>query len=61
VGLLDWLRTDGQAQLVATHDPRLIAVCDRVVALDQGRAIFDGSAAAFLADPPFRPAEPWRR
>jgi len=60
VAQLDRLRTGGQAQLLATHDPRLIPACDRVVALDRGRAIFDGTAAEFLAHPPFRPAGPWR-
>jgi energy-coupling factor transport system ATP-binding protein len=60
VDLLDRLRTAGQAQLMATHDPRLIPACDRVVGLDAGRVVFDGPSAVFLADPPYRPAEPWR-
>ena len=51
---------DGQAQVLATHDPRLLPRCDRVVALDRGRVVFDGSSAAFLADPPYRPSAPWR-
>ena len=56
---LDDLRADGQAQLLATHDPRLLAFCDRVLALDQGRVVFDGTAECFLADPPYSPAAPW--
>jgi energy-coupling factor transporter ATP-binding protein EcfA2 len=60
LALLDEGRTAGQAQILATHDPRLLPACDRVVALDRGRVVFDGSPAAFLAAPPFEPAEPWR-
>ncbi len=60
VTLLDELRVEGQAQLMATHDPRLVPACDRVVALDAGRVVFDGPPSAFLADPPYRPAAPWR-
>jgi energy-coupling factor transporter ATP-binding protein EcfA2 len=60
IGLLDRLRSDGRAQLMATHDPRLLPACDRVVALDAGRIVFEGTPAAFLADPPYRPADPWR-
>ena len=58
--LLDEGRSAGQAQLMATHDPRLLPGCDRVVALRDGRVIFDGSAADFLASPPYEPPEPWR-
>ena len=58
--LLDELRATGQAQLLATHDPRLLPHCDRVVALDRGRVVFDGSPGRFLAEPPYSPAEPWR-
>jgi energy-coupling factor transport system ATP-binding protein len=58
--LLDELRATGQAQLLATHDPRLLPHCDRVVALDRGRVVFDGSPERFLAEPPYSPAEPWR-
>lgn len=57
---LDGLRSHGQAQILATHDPRLLPACDRVVALDGGRVIFDGSPDAFLAAPPYEPAEPWQ-
>ncbi len=60
VDLLDRLRLDGQAQVMATHDPRLIPGCDRVIALDQGRVVLDGSPVAFLADPPYSPPGPWR-
>ena len=58
--LLDELRATGQAQLLATHDPRLLPRCDRVVALDRGRVVFDGTPEVFLADPPYSPADPWR-
>ena len=60
VDLLDHLRLDGQAQVLATHDPRLVPGCDRVIALDRGRVVFDGAPAAFLADPPYSPPGPWR-
>ena len=59
-GLLEEGRVGGQAQLLATHDPRLLPGCDRVVALDAGRVVFDGPPAEFLARPPYQPAEPWR-
>ena len=36
---------------MATHDPRLLPGCDRVVALRDGRVIFDGPAADFLVRP----------
>ncbi|MGD0247469.1 MAG: ATP-binding cassette domain-containing protein [Candidatus Limnocylindrales bacterium] len=58
--LLDDLRATGQAQLLATHDPRLLPGCDRVLALDRGRIVFDGPPGEFLANPPYSPAEPWR-
>ncbi len=60
ISLLNELRATGQAQLLATHDPRLLPACDRVVALDRGRIVFDGRPAQFLADPPYALAEPWR-
>jgi energy-coupling factor transporter ATP-binding protein EcfA2 len=60
MGLLDDLRATGQAQLLATHDPRLLPGCDRVLALDRGRIVFDGPPGEFLANPPYSPAEPWR-
>ncbi len=60
LGLLDGLRADGQAQLLATHDPRLLPGCDRVLALEAGRLVFDGLPVAFLADPPYHPRAPWQ-
>ena len=60
VAMLDELRAEGQAQVVATHDPRLLPACHRVIALDIGRIAFDGSVAAFLAAPPYDPRDPWR-
>jgi energy-coupling factor transporter ATP-binding protein EcfA2 len=60
IRLLDELRETGQAQLLATHDPRLLPACDRVVALDRGRIVFDGEPARFLAEPPYSPPGPWR-
>jgi energy-coupling factor transporter ATP-binding protein EcfA2 len=60
LALLDDRRADGQAQILATHDPRLLPACERVVALDHGRVVFDGRPDAFLAAPPYKPAEPWR-
>jgi energy-coupling factor transport system ATP-binding protein len=58
--LLDDLRRAGQAQILATHDPRLLPACDRVLALDAGRTVFDGEVAEFQAAPPYTPAAPWR-
>ncbi|MFI5261275.1 MAG: ABC transporter ATP-binding protein [Candidatus Limnocylindrales bacterium] len=58
--LLDVGRDGGQAQVLATHDPRLLPGCDRVVALAAGRVVFDGPAVAFLRAPPYEPAAPWR-
>jgi energy-coupling factor transport system ATP-binding protein len=60
MSLLDEQRSTGQAQVLATHDPRLLPRCDRVLALDHGRIVFDGTPEAFLADPPYSPAAPWR-
>ncbi len=60
LALLDGGRAAGQGQILATHDPRLLPACDRVVALDGGHVVFDGSVDAFLAAPPYEPAEPWR-
>ncbi len=60
VALLEEGRSAGQAQVLATHDPRMLPACDRVLALDGGHVVFDGASATFLADPPFRPAAPWR-
>jgi len=60
MGLLDELKATGQVQLLATHDPRLLPSCDRVVAMDCGHVIFDGSPDEFLAAPPYSPPDPWR-
>ncbi len=60
IELLDVHRSSGGAQLLATHDPRLVSRCDRVIALHAGAVRSDGPAAAFLADPPLRPQAPWR-
>jgi energy-coupling factor transport system ATP-binding protein len=60
LALLDDRRDLLQAQVVATHDPRLLPACDRVVALDRGRVVFDGRPEAFLAAPPYEPPGPWR-
>ena len=60
VEMLDELKATGQAQLLATHDPRLLPDCDRVVAMDHGRIVFDGSPDEFLAAPPYSPPDPWR-
>jgi ABC-type lipoprotein export system ATPase subunit len=60
MALLDEGRDAGQAQVLATHDPRLLPACDRVLALDHGRVVFTGSSADFLAQPPFDPPDPWR-
>jgi ABC-type multidrug transport system ATPase subunit len=61
ISLLDELRAIGQAQLLATHDPRLLPACDRVIALAKGRLAFEGPVGAFLEAPPYWPAEPWQR
>jgi energy-coupling factor transport system ATP-binding protein len=60
IALLDEGREHGQAQVLATHDPRLVPSCDRVIALDAGRVVFNGTAEAFLAAPPYRPPDPWQ-
>ncbi len=60
ITLLDEARRGGGAQVVATHDPRLLPSCDRVVGLDAGRLVFDGPVAGFIAAPPYEPADPWR-
>jgi ATP-binding cassette subfamily B protein len=38
----------GRTTLVVTHDPRLAARCDRIVFLEAGRIVEDGSPAALL-------------
>jgi len=45
------LRDDGLGIVVATHDVGLVVdVADRVVALAEGRVLFDGPARAFITD-----------
>ncbi len=60
VRLIDAARRRGGAQVLATHDPRLLPSCDRVVGLEAGRVVFDGTVAAFLEAPPYEPPGPWR-
>jgi len=50
VAALDRLHARGVATWIASHDPHFVsATCDRVLVLDAGRVVFDGS-----------PAEVWR-
>jgi len=58
--LLDEGLAAGQAQFLATHDPRLLPACDRILALDGGRCVFDGGVDEFMEAPPFEPPGPWR-
>jgi putative ABC transport system ATP-binding protein len=47
--VIDLLRTahgDGQTIILVTHDPRVAAVADRVVALRDGRVVDDIGLAA---------------
>jgi energy-coupling factor transport system ATP-binding protein len=60
VAVLDEARDAAGAQVLATHDPRLLPTCDRVVALDAGRVLYDGPVDGFLASPPYAPPGPWR-
>jgi branched-chain amino acid transport system ATP-binding protein len=51
-GLLDGIRRDGTTILLIEHDMKLVmAVCDRVLVLDYGKKIAEGSAAEVQADP----------
>lgn len=43
--LLDEVRTDGAATVVATHDPAYVDRVDRSVALRDGEVVFDGQAS----------------
>ncbi len=48
---LEWLRTQGVAIMLATHDVELVAQCaTRVVMLGNGRVIADGCPRAVLTD-----------
>ncbi|HEX8012229.1 MAG TPA: ABC transporter ATP-binding protein [Casimicrobiaceae bacterium] len=50
--LLDDIRRDGSTILLIEHDMRLVmSVCDRVLVLDYGRKIAEGTAAAVQNDP----------
>ena len=42
--LLDEVRTDGAATVVATHDPAYVDRVDRSIALRDGEVVFDGTA-----------------
>jgi branched-chain amino acid transport system ATP-binding protein len=51
-GLLEDIRRDGTAILLIEHDMKLVmSVCDRVLVLDYGRKIAEGTAAAVQNDP----------
>ena len=46
LGILDELRDDGVAVVVATHDPSFVERADRCVALRDGEVVHDGPATA---------------
>ncbi|MBP0444841.1 ATP-binding cassette domain-containing protein [Roseomonas sp. SSH11] len=46
--LRDLARSRGTAILLVTHDPRILDVADRIVAMEDGRVVGDGSAQAVL-------------
>jgi branched-chain amino acid transport system ATP-binding protein len=51
-GLLEDIRRDGTTILLIEHDMKLVmSVCDRVLVLDYGRKIAEGSAADVQNDP----------
>ena len=51
-GLLDDIRHDGTTILLIEHDMKLVmSICDRVLVLDYGRKIAEGSAAEVQSDP----------
>ena len=51
-GLLEDIRRDGTTILLIEHDMKLVmSVCDRVLVLDYGRKIAEGSAAEVQNDP----------
>ena len=51
-GLLEDIRRDGITILLIEHDMKLVmSVCDRVLVLDYGRKIAEGSAAEVQKDP----------
>jgi len=50
--LIDILRSRDEAMLLATHDLDMVAeLCQRVVVLDQGRAVVDDACSDVLNDP----------
>jgi branched-chain amino acid transport system ATP-binding protein len=51
-GLLDDIRRDGTTILLIEHDMKLVmSVCDRVLVLDYGKKIAEGSAQDVQNDP----------
>jgi branched-chain amino acid transport system ATP-binding protein len=51
-GLLDEIRRDGTTILLIEHDMKLVmSICDRVLVLDYGKKIAEGSAAEVQQDP----------
>jgi branched-chain amino acid transport system ATP-binding protein len=51
-GLLEGIRRDGTTILLIEHDMKLVmAVCDRVLVLDYGKKIAEGTAAEVQKDP----------
>ena len=51
-GLLERIRGDGTTILLIEHDMKLVmSVCDRVLVLDYGKKIADGTAEAVQEDP----------
>ena len=46
--LRDLARSRGTAILLVTHDPRILDVADRIVAMEDGRVVADGAARAVV-------------
>jgi putative ABC transport system ATP-binding protein len=46
--LRDLARSRGAAILLVTHDPRILDVADRIVAMEDGRVVADGAARAVV-------------
>jgi branched-chain amino acid transport system ATP-binding protein len=50
--LLDDIRRDGTTILLIEHDMKLVmSICDRVLVLDYGKKIAEGSATEVQSDP----------